>query len=179
MSFFCKHRLVECSVLQFKEPANSMQEEALYFHPAPDENGDPVPVFSPIVGSAPEAWLKSDDAATWSVTHPGILPERLNGIPFTHEKLGEADWRALMKRYRKFPEPEEPESPKRRTSGLVIRESDGRIWLAHPTNQFGGRRGHLPEGTARAGALARCQCREGRLGRERHRGRTPVLPLRH
>ncbi len=128
-----------------------MQEEALYFHPARDENGDPVPVFSPTSGSAPGTWLNPDEAATWSVTHPGILPERLNGIPFTHEEMGENDWRALMKRCRKFPEPPEPESPKRRTSGLVIIEPDQRIWLAHPTNQFGDVEATFPKGRLEPG----------------------------
>lgn len=128
-----------------------MQEAALYFHPAPDENGDPVPVFSPSRGTAPGTWLHAGEAATWSVTHPTVLPERLNGIPFTHEHLGEADWLRLMKRWRNFPEPPEPESPKRRTSGLVILEPDGRIWLAHPTNQFGGVAATFPKGRLEPG----------------------------
>ena len=111
----------------------------------------PGPRLSPTSGSAPGTWLNPDEAATWSVTHPGILPERLNGIPFTHEELGEDDWRALMKRCRKFPEPPEPESPKRRTSGLVIIESDQRIWLAHPTNQFGDVEATFPKGRLEPG----------------------------
>lgn len=124
---------------------------AILFHPQPDETGAPVPVFRPTPATAPGTWLDPGARATYSVTEPGRLPESINGVALTHESLGERDWERLMRRYRDFPEPPEPESPKRRTSGVVMVEPDGRIWIVHPTNQFGEVEATFPKGRLEPG----------------------------
>lgn len=124
---------------------------AIFFHPQPDETGAPVPVFRPTPATAPGTWLDPQARATYSVTERARLPKSLNGVAFTHESLGTDDWARFIRLYRDFPEPPEPESPKRRTSGVVMVEPDHRIWIVHPTNQFGDVEATFPKGRLEPG----------------------------
>ena len=59
-------------------------------------------------------------------------------------------------------EPPFPATDKRRTSGLVIIEPDRRIWLVHPTNQFGRVEATFPKGRLEPGlTLAANAVKEG------------------
>ncbi|MDO5531334.1 NUDIX hydrolase [Sutterella sp.] len=124
---------------------------AIQFHPQPDENGSPVPVFTPTPATSAETWLEPTLSATCSVTERPVLPRSLNGIDFTEEHLGEDDWKHLMKQYRRWKDAPTPVIAKRRTSGLVIVEPDGRYWIVHPTNQFGGASATFPKGRLEPG----------------------------
>lgn len=121
------------------------------FHPQPGELGEKVPVTHPSRSGPVSAWQDPSAPATFSLTDPVELPPSINGIAFTHEHLGEADWERMMGTFAGRPEPPEPASPKRRTSGLVIAEPDGRFWLVHPTNQFGGVEATFPKGRLEPG----------------------------
>lgn len=121
------------------------------FHPAPGEDGGRVPVLAPTKPSAAAAWLDPAAAATYAVTSPSNLPAAVNGIPFTRDALGAADWPRLMKRFADFPEPALPPTEKRFTSGCVVVESDGRFWVVHPTNRYADADATFPKGRLDAG----------------------------
>ena len=121
------------------------------YHPQPDEKGAPCLVEQPTAPTDEASWLNSGAYATFSATHGGMLPEVLNGVPFTKETLGGKMLSRLLKRYAHFSEPPLPATKKRLTSGLVIAEPDGRFWLVHPTNRYAGvaatfRKGRLDAG---------------------------------
>lgn len=120
------------------------------FHPCPDENGNPVEVLEPSRSTPRRFWLKAACEATISRTEKPDLPEALNGIPFSHVRMEAPLWRftAPPDGWR---EPALPETSKRWTSGLVVREADGRVWLVHPTNAFGGVRATFPKGRLEPG----------------------------
>ena len=120
-------------------------------HPQLDENGLPVEVSRPAASGPVSDWTNPSRAATYSITDPVELPRSLNGVAFTRESLGASDWARLMVRYADFEEPAFPKTEKRRTSGMVVLESDGRIWLAHPTNQFCGVEATFPKGRLEPG----------------------------
>ena len=125
--------------------------EEFVFHPQLDENGQPVIVSSPTPAGPAGNWLDSALAATLSITEPGDLPASLNGIPFSHVKFTDRDWVRFLRRYEDWPDQPEPRTSKRLTSGLVIAEPDGRFWLVHPTNRFGGVEATFPKGRLEPG----------------------------
>lgn len=121
---------------------------SVVLHPFPDENGLPVVIEHPSRSTSPASWCDPSEAATVAVTETAGLPKSLNGLAFTRETLGEEDWARMMRSPIKLlePEPKFPQTEKRRTSGLVIGEPDGRFWLVHPTNAFGGVEATFPKG---------------------------------
>ena len=54
-------------------------------------------------------------------------------------------------RLKDFKEPPLPKTEKRLTSGLVIAEPDGRFWVVHPSNRYGGVAATFPKGRLDAG----------------------------
>ena len=121
---------------------------SVVLHPFPDENGFPVVIEHPSKSTSLSTWNDPSEAATVAVTETSDLPASLNGLAFTCETLGEEDWVRMMRVPTKLvePEPKFPKTEKRRTSGLVIWEPDGRFWLVHPTNAFGGVEATFPKG---------------------------------
>ena len=132
------------------------------FHPQLDENGEPVAVSRPTRSSHVSAWGDSGAVATFSITDPTLLPAVLNGIALTHAPFECLDWVRFAHELPAVAEPPFPATDKRRTSGLVIIEPDQRIWLVHPTNQFGGVEATFPKGRLEPGlTLAANAVKEG------------------
>lgn len=132
------------------------------FHPQLDENGEPVAVARPTRSSQVSAWGNPRAAATFSITDPTPLPAVLNGIALTHAPFECLDWVRFSHELPAAAEPPFPATDKRRTSGLVIIEPDQRIWLVHPTNQFGGVEATFPKGRLEPGlTLAANAVKEG------------------
>ncbi len=119
-------------------------------HPCLDENGERLPIVSPDDSSPAHCWTDPSEAATFSLTAPGVLPPELNGVVFAPVAPGDPSkigfWKRLGKNYRHFPEPPLPKTKKPWTSGTVMIEPDGRIWLVHPSNGFGGVKATFPRG---------------------------------
>ena len=91
-----------------------------------------------------------------------LLPAVLNGIALTHAPFECLDWVRFAHELPAVAEPPFPATDKRRTSGLVIIEPDRRIWLVHPTNQFGGVEATFPKGRLEPGlTLAANAVKEG------------------
>lgn len=55
-----------------------------------------------------------------------------------------------------FSEPKLTTPPgKKQGAGVIIQEPDGRVWIVHPTNQFGGYKATFPKGTVEPGMTLR------------------------
>jgi 8-oxo-dGTP pyrophosphatase MutT (NUDIX family) len=121
-------------------------------HPELDEHGQPVSINQPDKASAPATWM---DPQAWACWIPGSpTPAKLNGVPmapWTDHPTDPDDWEDVEGQDHMIDEPELPPSPKAQAAGVVIEEPDGRVWVVHPTNRFGGYKrtfpkGHLDEG---------------------------------
>ncbi|CDH46952.1 ADP-ribosyltransferase [Candidatus Contendibacter odensensis] len=115
-------------------------------HPENDEDGTPVPISNPTKPTDPKDWNDPEQTATWT---PGSAsPKELNGIPVSKW----ADAPKDIAGWAKIPgNPAIKESVmdsgfKQPASGAVIVEPDGRIWIAHPSNGYGGSKQVMPKG---------------------------------
>jgi len=116
------------------------------WHHKLDDNGQKVGIYSPHV---PDVGALSDPAAIATITPGCEMPESLNGIPFAPWTPPESDdqWDYvegvnddLVEPHMHVPEGKLP------ASGLVIVETDGRVWVVSPTNKFGGYKTTFPKG---------------------------------
>jgi ADP-ribose pyrophosphatase YjhB (NUDIX family) len=78
----------------------------------------------------------------------------INGLKFDHYKAPK-DWKNVEGQNHEINEPPVPElHGKRYSSGLIMREKDGRTWLTKPTNGFGGYDHTFPKGGVERGMHA-------------------------
>lgn len=128
------------------------------FHPKPDEHGERLALHSPSQATALESWL--DPARIATVLPAGPLPPGLNGIafrPWREAPRDDAGWaQPGQESQENFGEPPFVPAPgKRVAAGVVILEDDGRVWVVHPSNAFGGYRATFPKGTRDPGMSLR------------------------
>lgn len=122
--------------------------EQVTSHPKVNDEGEPVPIHEPH-----KAVLDgfSDPAAAVTVT-PGVsLPvDELNGVAFKpwEPPSGVEGWGEVSGQLDIKDEPDVAplDVGQKFSSGLVIMEPDGRIWMVSPTNGFGGYRTTFPKG---------------------------------
>lgn len=126
-------------------------------HPKQDENGKPVSIALPHSPTPPGSWIDPLQAAT--VVPGGSMPASLNGIafqPWNGAPVDNAGWSAVEGQEAPFDEPAfEAMSGKRVAAGVVIEEPDGRVWVVHPSNAFGGYPATFPKGTRDPGMSLR------------------------
>ncbi|QOY93153.1 NUDIX hydrolase [Massilia sp. UMI-21] len=122
-------------------------------HPKKDERGEPVTLHAPSRATPAGSWADPGQVAT--VVPQGALPPALNGIGFQvwhAAPQDDAGWSVLAGREEVFAEPRFVPAPdKRVAAGVVIVESDARVWVVHPSNAFGGYPATFPKGTADPG----------------------------
>ncbi len=119
-------------------------------HPRADHNGNAVIIHQPSHGSAPSTWHHADSVATF--VPDGDVPLSINGVrllPWHDHPKTDAGWNyvdgindEIEERRLNVPE------GKHASSGVIIEEPDGRVWLIHPTNKFGGYNASFPKGTS-------------------------------
>jgi 8-oxo-dGTP pyrophosphatase MutT (NUDIX family) len=123
-------------------------------HPKKDDYGSRVRIDSPHTPTSTESWSEPDTHATTTPDHDGV-PKELNGIPFQKHPSPDS-WKGVHGQG-KFDEPQmmTPRNGKKQAVGVAIIEKhhDGshRVWVVHPTNQFGGYHATLPKGTVEHG----------------------------
>lgn len=132
-------------------------------HPKPGEHGQPVTIRKPSTPTPPTSWF--DPAAVAVFVPGGPVPAELNGIPVASwgdAPTTDAGWAQV-----EGLNPDLAESPMKVTPGLkasagvVVVEPDGRVWLVHPTNGFGGYRATWPKGRVEGGlSMQSTACRE-------------------
>ncbi len=83
----------------------------------------------------------------------GPVPDELNGIalsPWVYHPRTTEGWDYVDGLNDEIEEPMEI-GGKKPAAGAVILEPDGRVWLVHPTNQFGGYQATFPKGRVDGG----------------------------
>ena len=136
---------------KFATPRQQVTTGAV-LHPRKDEHGRSVELKKPSKPTPLEAWHQNDAMAC--VLPDGEMPAQVNGIPIQawgSAPSSFADWESLAQAH----PVDEPDfnSPRglKPAAGVVIREKDGRVWLAAPSNGFGGYAATFPKGTREQG----------------------------
>ena len=118
-------------------------------HPKKNERGELVTIDRPTRPTLPAGWF--DRALVATVIPEGPVPASLNGIafrPWTEAPQDDAGWASVAGQEAAFSEPEFAPAPGLRVAaGVVIEEQDGRVWVVHPSNAFGGYPATFPKGT--------------------------------
>ncbi len=129
------------------------------YHPRLDDKGHPVGILLPSTPTALSSW--SDPCAVACVIPGGPMPVELSGVALSSwQGVAEtAEWEDLAAAGRILEPPMAAPGGYQSGAGVVIRESDGRVWLVAPSNGFGGYLVTFPKGTregksAQATALA-------------------------
>lgn len=122
------------------------------FHPQPDENGKPVMLKNPSKSTPLSSWTEPNVVAT--VTPNGNVPADLNGISmqdWIEIPSGPEAWNAVGGQLN-FKEPQfKLPAGKVAAAGVVIMESDDRIWLVSPSNGYAGYTATFPKGRVEKG----------------------------
>jgi len=132
-------------------------------HPRVDDAGKPVVIKRPSKPSAPSTWHNPDAVATF--VPGGDVPLAINGVPIRkwkdHPRTVEGwDYTDLVNDDLEEPPFHLPPG-KKASAGVVIQEKDGRVWVVHPTNQFGSYEATWPKGTVEEGlSLQASACKE-------------------
>lgn len=109
------------------------------WHPELNTKGDRVPIYKPHQASDLASWASGGQVAV--VTPGGVLPEQLNGIPFApwaDIPQTEGEWEDVDGRAELCEPPFHCPEHLGAAAGVIIEEQDGRVWIAAPTNGFGG-----------------------------------------
>ncbi len=117
-------------------------------HPKPRPNGQIEVITKRSQPSAPETWDDWQAVATW--TPESRTPNAINGVAIQalHERRATLNLHEHADAYT-FDEPAfEPPAGLAPAAGAVVVEPHGRVWIVHPTNQFGGYRALFPKGRA-------------------------------
>ena len=121
----------------------------MLYHPRKDDKGKSVGIKTPHKATPLDFW--DNPTSTAIVTPDGPMPDSVNGIAIRSWKDAPKDpsgW-AGVSGQATIDEPEfKPPLGKNRASGVVTIEQDGRVWLAAPSNEWGGYIQTFPKGTA-------------------------------
>ena len=120
-------------------------------HPQQNDEGEDVQINEPSTPTPMQTWF--DKGAIATVVPGGPMPKILNGVPFApwadHPET-EEEWDAVDGQDHMLYEPPF-ETLGKPAAGVVIEEDDGRVWVIHPTNQFGSYRSTFPKGRLEEG----------------------------
>ena len=125
------------------------------FHPQPQPNGQPVKLHHPSSPTPPGTWEDWQAVATF--VPGGPVSERLNDLPLVamRARRDEIAWSTLAQDHT-FDEPAFTPPPGLKASaGAVVVEPQGRVWVVHPTNGFGGYLTTFPKGRVATGVSLR------------------------
>lgn len=141
-------------------PKDNPKKKSVWYHPKGDDNGKVVGLYHPHSSTDAKTWADPDLLATFTpkgIPDGGVhSPAELNGVPFALWKdrpKTTKDWNAVSGQMPDLDEPPMPvvEKGKHLAAGVVIEESDGRIWTISPSNAFGGYENTFPKGTLEDG----------------------------
>lgn len=131
-------------------PSRAAAKVEMHYHPSVGENGQPVVIKKPSVPSAPSTWHNPDAVATF--VPGGDSPLSINGVALKRWKdhpRTSGGWDYVDGINHDLDEPPfDLPKGKKAAAGVIIEEPDGRVWVIHPTNAFGGYKSTFPKGTA-------------------------------
>lgn len=132
-------------------------------HPELNDSGKPVVIKHPSTPTTQASWFDPKAVATF--VPGGPVPAELNGVPFatwTDAPTTDDGWEQVEGLNPDLAEPAMKMSPGLNASaGVVVVERDGRVWVVHPTNGFGGYLATWPKGRVEGGlSMQPTACRE-------------------
>lgn len=132
-------------------------------HPRLSENGSSVQIKNPTHPSSHTTWHNPKAVATFVPN--GDVPMSINGVMLRqwkdHPRTQEGWEYCDGVNHSLYEPPFELPPGKHAGAGVVIIEPDGRVWLAHPTNAFGGYDCTWPKGSVDRGeSMQAAACRE-------------------
>jgi 8-oxo-dGTP pyrophosphatase MutT (NUDIX family) len=119
-------------------------------HPQINHKGDAVQINEPSKATNDSTWANPNSIATF--TPEGDAPKVLNGVPmkpWLNHPVDDEEWDAVEGQDYDLDDllpPLGEGSNKGTAAGVVIEEEDGRVWIIHPTNAFGGYSATFPKG---------------------------------
>ena len=134
-----------------------------HHHPKLGDKGEKVLVKAPHHPSAESTWDNPDAVATF--VPGGDVPRELNGVPIRRWRdapVTAEGWEYCDGVNHDLAEPAFHVSPgKSVAAGVVVEEKDGRVWVIHPTNAYGGYKASFPKGGIEKGlSLQATACKE-------------------
>lgn len=133
---------------KYEQAGAKVQPAGPGYHPRANDQGQRVKINKPSLPTPLEAWGLASAPAC--VIPDGPMPPELNGIAFASWRDAPKDavgWEKLAKEHPIEEPPFVAPAGYKKAAGVVLRESDGRIWLVEPSNHFGGYRATFPKGT--------------------------------
>jgi ADP-ribose pyrophosphatase YjhB (NUDIX family) len=121
-------------------------------HPKKGDGGLKITILKPSKATPLDSWQMADKVAT--VLPGGELPYSLNDVvfkPWLGHPSSVIEWSVVSGQKDLIEPPLKVLPGKKQASGVVIQEVDGRIWIVHPTNEFGGYKATFPKGTLNIG----------------------------
>lgn len=113
-------------------------------HPKLDSSGNEVHIRYPSTSSPTHHWEHPDAVAAVTPNDHSAVPEGLNNIPFKTAEAPE-DWSKVDGKGT-FSEPTMMNpNGKKVASGVIMKEGE-KVWVVHPTNEFGGYSATFPKG---------------------------------
>ncbi len=116
-------------------------------HPKPDDKDKPVEIKEPSTPTPLDMFGASYMVAT--IVPGAPVPKKFAGIPFepwSDHPQTEEDWAKVPGQIPLSEPPMTVPKGKQPASGVLIEEEDGRLWVVHPTNGFGGYKTTFPKG---------------------------------
>lgn len=116
-------------------------------HPELGEKGETVYIRKPSTPTSELTWEDPKQIATF--TPGGETPKELNGIafkPWDNAPDTPEDWDEVEGQDAFLKEPPFDPGSLKPAAGVVVEEPDGRVWVIHPTNGFGGYNATFPKG---------------------------------
>lgn len=113
-------------------------------HPKLDSSGNEVYIQYPSVSSPTHHWDHPDAVAGVTPEDHSSVPSGLNGIPFETAKAPE-DWSKVDGKGT-FSEPNMTSTGGKKVASGVIMKEGNKVWVVHPTNEFGGYSATFPKG---------------------------------
>lgn len=132
-----------------KDGPGAAPRAPIVHHSRLSHNGSPVQIKNPTHPSSHTTWHNPKAVATF--VPDGDVPMSINGVPIArwkdHPRTPEG-WEYCDGVNEALHEPPFELPPgKHAGSGVVILEPDGRVWLTHPSNAFGGYHATWPKGS--------------------------------
>lgn len=119
-----------------------------HYHPRKDDHGQPVELLHPSDPTDLSTW--GDPMQIASAVPGSAMPHEVNGIgvgSWDNAPTQTSGWEQLAESAC-FEEPTfKPKAGRRPASGVVIVETDGRLWVVSPSNRYGGYINTFPKGT--------------------------------
>lgn len=136
----------------FKKPSLFTKPEPKAYHPKLNDEGKQVGLMYPHEPTSRHTWDDPEAIATF--TPGGEAPHELNGValaPWDDVPQTLFDW-ANVEGQDVYDEPEMDEEGFHKIgAGVVVMEPDGRVWVIHPSNKYGGYKASFPKGTVEDG----------------------------